>query len=207
MVVLFVHGMGRSPLSGWPLLRRLRQAKMETQTFGYTATFQEFDFIVGRLKNRIEQLAAISEYVVVGHSLGGVLLRAALNSLPQGTALPRCVYLLGSPLLPSCLAMRFKENLIFRAIVGDCGQVLASPERMSAIGPLAMPTVGIAGIGGVISRYSPFGNEVNDGVVSVSEVSAPWLSSHLQVPVVHTFLPSSGLVARIIIHDIAQSLG
>lgn len=39
MRVLFVHGMGRTPLSGWPLLHRLRQAGLRTTTFGYTTAF------------------------------------------------------------------------------------------------------------------------------------------------------------------------
>ena len=75
---LFVHGMGRSPLSGWPLLRRLRGAGLETQTFGYAVTIHGFSAIVERLSARIEKLARQGDYILIGHSLGGVLLRAAL---------------------------------------------------------------------------------------------------------------------------------
>src|SRR5512138_3517547 len=109
MIVLFVHGMGRSPLSGWPLLHRLRRAGMKTGSFMYVPAFERFDSIVTRLTNRIERLAATGSYVVIGHSLGGVLLRAALNALPHDTARPRHVYLLGSPVLPSRLAVRLER--------------------------------------------------------------------------------------------------
>ncbi|MDD1611798.1 MAG: hypothetical protein LUQ57_01510 [Methylococcaceae bacterium] len=42
MQALFVHGMGRSPLSGWPILLRLNANGMKVSTFRYLATFQVF---------------------------------------------------------------------------------------------------------------------------------------------------------------------
>lgn len=110
MIILFVHGMGRSPLSGWRLLRHLRRVGLETRTFGYLVAFENYDAIVARLRTRISLLAITDDYIVIGHSLGGVLLRATLNVLPPGSALPRHVYLLGSPVLASRLATRLKNN-------------------------------------------------------------------------------------------------
>lgn len=201
MIVLFVHGMGRTPLSGWRLLRRLRRAGLKTATFGYSVVFENFDIIVARLRTRIAPLAATEDYMVIGHSLGGVLLRAALNSLPPGTALPRHVYLLGSPVLASRVAARLQNYGLFRILTGDCGQLLGSVDRMSMIGPPAVPATGIVGTRGISNWFGIFGDEVNDGLVSVSEVNAPWLTSCVQVPVFHTLLPSSALVADIILHD------
>lgn len=205
--MLFVHGMGRSPVSGWLLMRRLRQAGAKTTTFSYSATFENVDSIVARLRERISRLAKADGYVVVGHSLGGVLLRAAINSLPPDTAPPRLVYLLGSPIGPSRLAVRLQSNVIFRILTQDCGQLLGSTERMAAVGPLSAPTTAIAGVRGWVSWQGLFGSELNDGVVSVSEVSAPWLSSPVQVPVAHTLLPSAGLVVEIILQGLAQHEG
>lgn len=207
MIALFVHGMGRTSFSGWPLLRRLRRAGLRARTFGYSVAFENCDAIVARLRVQLLLLAATDDYIVVGHSLGGVLLRAALNSLPPGSALPRHVYLLGSPVLASRLATRLKNNGLFRALAGDCGQLLGSADRMKVVGPLAVPTMGIVGIRGISGRYTPFGDEANDGLVSVSEAKAPWLTSCVQVPVFHTLLPSSALVADIIVQDMAQNAG
>jgi len=204
MIALFIHGMGRTPLSGSRLLRRLRRAGLQTRTFGYSATFEDCDTIVARLRTRLALLAATDDYIVIGHSLGGVLLRAALNLLPSGSPLPRHVYLLGSPVLASRIATRLKSNWLFRIFTGDCGQLLGSPDRMKAIGPLAVPTTGIVGVRGASGRYTPFGDEANDGLVSVSEGVAPWLSNQVQVPVFHTLLPSSVLVANIIVREVMQ---
>ena len=199
--------MGRTPLSGWRLLRRLCRAGLKTRTFGYSVVFDNFDTIVARLRTQIALLAATEEYIVIGHSLGGVLLRAALSSLPPGSVVPRHVYLLGSPVLASRIATRLKNNRLFRALTGDCGQLLGSVDRMNAIGPPAVPVTGIVGTRGISDWFGIFGDEVNDGLVSVSEVSAPWLTSCVQVPVFHTLLPSSQLVADIILQDVAQNTG
>jgi pimeloyl-ACP methyl ester carboxylesterase len=207
VTVLFIHGMGRTPLSGWRLLRRLRRAGLKTATFGYSVIFDNFDAIEARLRTQIALLAATDEYIVIGHSLGGVLLRAALTSLPAGAALPRHVYLLGSPVLASRIATRLKNMGLFRILTGDCGQLLGSVDRMNAIGPPAVPATGIVGTRGISNRFGIFEDEVNDGLVSLSEVCAPWLTSCVQVPVFHTLLPSSPLVADIILQHMAQNAG
>jgi pimeloyl-ACP methyl ester carboxylesterase len=198
MIVMFVHGMGRSPLSGWPLMRQLRRSGLRTDSFGYVAAIEEFEAIVSRLLSRLEQLAEAGPYAVVGHSLGGVLLRAALNELPSEMRQPEHLFLLGSPIAPSRLAAKLQRNVVFRVLAGDCGQLLGSVERMAMIGPTRVTATGIAGNRGLIGSFGPFGEEPNDGVVSLSEVSASWLAAVRQVRVVHTLLPSSNDVARII---------
>lgn len=207
MLVLFVHGMGRTPLSGWPLLRRLRQAGLRTTTFGYTTAFENFNSITLRLISKVSKVAGDGSYILVGHSLGGVLIRAALNELPKDVERPRHVFLLGSPIQTSRLAVRLKNNLVYRAFTGDCGQLLASRARMKEIGSLSETTTSIAGVRGIANGRGLFGDEPNDGVVSITEVSAPWLSNQKQVPIVHTLLPASGRVAEAILHEVSANAG
>ncbi|MEO8545568.1 MAG: hypothetical protein ABI434_18445 [Burkholderiaceae bacterium] len=199
MQVLFVHGMGRSPLSGWPMLSRLQRAGLKTCTFGYCVSVADFATIRHRLVRRIAQLAAQGDYVLVGHSLGGVLLRAALHALPGTVAAPRHLYLLGSPMHASRLAQRLQGHLVYRAMTGDCGQLLASQTRMDGIGPVAVATTCIVGTKGIALTGGPFGAEPNDGVVGLSEVSADWVGEQICVPVLHSWLPSSWLVSDILL--------
>ena len=140
--------------------------------------------------------------MLIGHSLGGVLIRAALNMLPQPVKRPRHVFLLGSPIQAARLAVRMQRNVLYRAITGDCGQLLVSPERMNEIGALHELATSIVGICRIANGKGPFGNEPNDGIVSVGEASAPWLSDQRQVPVFHTLLPASGKVAKLILREI-----
>jgi hypothetical protein len=190
-------------MSGWSLLRRLREAKIQTHTFSYVAAFQEFSQIRQRLVQRISELSVAGDYIVVGHSLGGVLLRAALTSLLPGTRRPKHIFLIGSPIQPSQLALRFRRNIVFRAFAGDCGQLLGSAKRMAEIGSLSEPTTSIVGVRGAPLLSRVFNGEQNDGVVSLSEVSADWIGSQIRVPVIHTFLPSNELVAKLIVDSIA----
>lgn len=202
MHVLFVHGMGRSPLSGMPILFRLRRHGYATSTFGYVAALQNFDAIRQRLCQSIARIAAHGDYVLVGHSLGGVLLRSALAQLPPTTNAPKHVFLLGSPIRPSRLAQKLRRRWIYRALTGDAGQLLASSERMAKIGALSASTTSVLGTKGIRGKYSPFLHEENDGVVAVSELTADWISEEIRVPVTHTFLPSSSRVADILIQKL-----
>lgn len=199
MHVLFVHGMGRSPLSGMPILFRLRRHGYATSAFGYVAALQNFDAIRQRLCKTIARIAAQGDYVLVGHSLGGVLLRSALAELALTTNAPKHVFLLGSPIRPSRIANKLSERFLYKAFTGDCGQLLASSEKMAKIGALSARTTSVLGTKGIKGKYSPFLHEENDGVVAVSELTADWISEEIRVPVTHTFLPSSSLVADILI--------
>ena len=205
MQVLFVHGMGRSPLSGGVLLWKLRRAGLTTRTFGYSVSFEDFPRIRDRLVAVISRLAAHGDYVLVGHSLGGVLLRAAIKALPAGTRLPSQLFLLGSPVRPSRLAERFGTNFLFRLVTLDCGRLLASPRRMAEIGAVVVPTICIAGISGFAGARSYFPGESNDGIVSLSEVAAYWAVEHVEVPVFHTLMPSSPRVAKLVLQRIRKT--
>ena len=201
MHILFVHGMGRTPLSGQRMLYKLRKQGLHTSSFLYVAALQKFESIEHRLISRIEELAASDDYVLVGHSLGGVLLRSAVNKLQVGTTLPVHMFLLGSPIRASSIARKLSKRLVYKFLTGDCGKVLSSESRMLSIGTSKVKQTNITniiGVRGLKGRFSPFGVELNDGVVSVSETSAPWIKDEVHVPVNHTLLPSSSIVARLI---------
>ena len=149
MQLLFVHGMGRSPLSGGLMLWLLKRSGFRVRVFGYSVSFDDFAGIRARLVERISQVAAQGDYVLVGHSLGGVLLRAALNDLPSGTRKASHLFLLGSPVRPARLANRLRNNLIYKTITRDCGRLLGSAERMAELGPVAVPTTVVVGVRGL----------------------------------------------------------
>ncbi|MBT7442816.1 MAG: alpha/beta hydrolase [Methylococcales bacterium] len=182
------------------MMNLLRRAGLKTASFGYTTTFEDFTSINTRLVKQIISLAKTDRYIVVGHSLGGVLLRAALNSLPVTINRPDQVFLLGSPVHASRLAKYLKNNILYRAFTGDCGQLLSSSKRMHQVGPLKDTTTSIMGVKGISITKKFFGEEPNDGVVSISEVNDNWIYSKIQVQIVHTLLPSSRHVTKIILN-------
>jgi len=203
MHILFVHGMGRTPLSGVPILVRLRANGYTTGVFGYSAAFRCFDSIRDRLIRRVIQIASQGDYALVGHSLGGVLLRDALAKLPKEVIRPKHLFLLGSPIRSARLAVGMRNRILFRAMTGDCGQLLASNQRMQAIGPSNVETTIIIGTKGFNGDSGPFFGEINDGIVAASEAHADWVTDEVQVPVIHTLLPASYRVARILLNRLS----
>lgn len=203
MHVLFVHGMGRTPISGMIIQWRLRRDDHSTSSFSYSTAFQDFDAIRDRLCKRITGIASGGEYTLYGHSLGGVLIRSALAELSPGIHPPAHVFLLGSPIAPARMAKLLRRKCLYRMLTGDCGQLLASDERMGAVGPLAVRTTSIIGVRGVNGHRSPFGEEPNDGVVATSELAAEWIAEEIRVPVIHTLLPASLRVANIMLERLA----
>lgn len=202
---LFVHGMGRSSLNWWPIVRRFERRGIEAETFGYSVFLRSFDEIVERLRVRIEGLAERGEeYVVVGHSLGGVLLRAALAQLKPGTRMPQRLFLLGSPIGASRLAKGLKKSGIFPFLTQDCGRLLGSDDRMKSIPKASVPTTAIIGVKGWTGKLSPFGDEQNDGIVSVKEVSADWFEETIFRRELHTLLPMSTKVADLMLERMIE---
>ena len=199
MNVLFVHGMGRSSFSWIAMRIRFIASGISCSVFDYSVAKQDFSSIVDDLLESIARVSIRGDYIVVGHSLGGVLLRVAIDMLPVEISLPKKLFLLGSPIAPSQLANRLNNFSIFDKLTGDCGNLLGSQEKMASIPIPKIPTIAIVGTSGVTGPLSPFGSEINDGVVSISEVSADWFCEMIHVPVIHTFLPSSKLVSKIIL--------
>ncbi len=199
MQILFVHGMGRSALSGWPMLFQLKKAGLHTASFSYSVSLQSFDHIYKKLIRQLIDVAAQGDYVLIGHSLGGVLIRAALRSLPTDIRKPKHIFLLGSPLQAALLAQKFQASPLFRWVTRDCGNLLGSSQRMSEICIPNLPITAIVGIKGFSGKWSPFGSEVNDGVVALSEVSSRLISDQIKLPVIHSLLPANQQVAEVIL--------
>lgn len=181
------------------MLHYLRRAGLKTTCFGYFVSRESFADIRQRLSHEIVKIAEQGEYVLIGHSLGGVLIRAAVEALPEHVARPNHVFLLGSPQKPARLAKSFTAFALFRALTQDCGALLASDDRMADIGRLHTPVTSIVGVKGIDWRYAPFYGQPNDGIVAVDEVSADWLTDQIRLPIVHGLLPSSRKVAQIIL--------
>ena len=204
MQALFVHGMGRTPLSGFPLLWRLRQRGISTHGFFYSVTFQSFRAISQRLQRKIAIVAAQGEYVLIGHSLGGVLIRDAVAALPPEIRRPQRIFLLGSPIRPSRMAQRVHRNWLFRLFTRDCGQLLASEARMEQVAGCDVPTTSIVGTCRILVLSRFFGEEENDGVVSHSEITANWITEEIRVRVTHTFIPSNRRVTELVVARIVE---
>jgi hypothetical protein len=183
--VILVHGLGRSPVSMLGLSRHLRRAGHTTESFGYVAALEQFTRIRQRLRERLEDAARRARFAVVGHSLGGLLLRHALHGL---TPAPVHFVMLATPNQPPRLARRLRRFWPFRLATGQAGQLLADPDFYAGLPPLTVPYTIVAGTAGPRGRWSPFGHEPNDWLVAVSETLVHETDRPFLLPVEHTFM-------------------
>jgi len=196
MRLLLIHGMGRTPLSLALLGRRLAQQGHSVHYFGYAAFHESFDQIVARLVATLRTVANRHPYALIGHSLGGILARAALPALAQ--MLPRQLVMLAPPNQAPLLARQLRRHLLYRLTTRDCGDKLADRAFYETLPQPMIRTTIIAGTAGPRGRWSPFGNQPNDGVVAVEETRLGPNVELILVPAVHTLIMNSPQVTRTI---------
>lgn len=195
MDAILIHGMGRTPAAMSILAVRLRAANIRPHLFGYSVTFERWDECVQRYKNFIEKHVGANDYIIVGHSLGTVLTRV---TLPKLTHKPAACFFLAPPARVPKVARTFAHRGLIRLFMGDVGKILADKKFMDSLPLPDVPTKIYAGVAGPRGRYSPFGEEPNDGLLTVNETLLP--SVPLQtVPALHTFIMNSKIVTRDIV--------
>lgn len=203
MKILLIHGLGRTSLSLLSLEWRLRRDGWATEQFAYAAFLESYSQIAERLQQRLQEIASQGSYGIIAHSLGGLLTRSALAR--ARFPLPKQVVMLGTPNRPPRLAALAWRLAPFQWFTGQCGLNLASPKFFAQLPPLQSCYTIIAGTEGPRGFWSPFGFEVNDGIVALSETKISDSDRPLELPVNHTFMMNAPTVQETIIQ--ALSLG
>ena len=189
---LLVHGLWRTPICMLGLGRRLRADGVEVRQFAYVSVAESYERIVQRLAAQLAPLAALPPYAVVGYSLGGILLRAALARV-EGTP-PVHLVMLGTPNRAPLLARRLAVYAPFDWALGESGSKLAQEAFFRDLPLPGCPYTIIAGTRGPRGRLSPFHDAVNDGIVAVDETRIHPDDPVTMVPVTHAFLPNASAV-------------
>jgi alpha-beta hydrolase superfamily lysophospholipase len=203
MRLLLVHGMGRTPLSMARLARFLRREGHRVERLGYVAAVESFDRIRRRVRHRLETMAATGDpYAVVGHSLGGLALRAALPGL---TPAPAHLVMLATPNQAPRLARRLRRFWPYRLVGGESGQLLARPEFFARLPVPPVPYTIIAGSAGPRGKRSPFGGEDNDWLVATDETKIASDDHPTVLPVGHTFMMNDRQVHAAILRALLSS--
>jgi hypothetical protein len=204
MKILLIHGLSRTPLSLLTLERRLQQAGWATEQFAYAAFLESYDRIADRLRTRLHTIATQEPYSIVAHSLGGLLTRSALGQAHH--ALPGHIVMLGTPNRQPRLALYANQVPLFQWWTGQCGANLANRAFFTQLPHLESPYTIVAGTRGPRGSWSPFGEDVNDGIVALSETQ---LSSHdrvITLPVYHTFMMNDRAVQETVIQALKSEL-
>lgn len=185
-----------------PLARAGRERGYEPLNLGYpsrTHTVSELAEIVARA---IASFAPGSTLDLITHSMGGIVLRAAVAAgLLPAERVHRVVMLAppnqGSE-LPDVLRRKPALERVYRAALGPAGAELGTESDST---PLALPPppfefAVIAGSRSLNPLSSTLVPGVNDGTVSVERASHPAMRALLVVPHSHGFLMRAPVVIR-----------
>lgn len=200
MDAILIHGMGRTPAAMSILAARLRASNIRPHLFGYSVTFERWDECIQRLEKFAAKRVKTNDYIVIGHSLGTVLTRATLPGLIHK---PIACFFLAPPTQVCKAARNFAHRRLIQFLMGEIGQVLADKQFMESLPLPGVPTKIYAGVAGPRGRYSPFGEEPNDGLLTVKETLLPGTPMQT-VPSIHTFIMNSKIVTQDIVR-IAKS--
>jgi pimeloyl-ACP methyl ester carboxylesterase len=188
--VILLHGLGR----GRAIMRRMERALLTAgwvvANVGYPSLRRPLDHHADAVRGIARAMHAdgAREIALVGHSLGGLVARAAAaDAAEDGWPLGRMV-LLGSPAQGSIVAHAVKDFAPFRIIAGDCGQAVTPYQAVRV--PVPATEIAVIAGGNGKAGYNPFLDGDNDGLVTVAETRLPGMEADfLILRSLHSRLP------------------
>ena len=194
-VVVYVYGLWLTGLEGGFLRKRLSvELNAETHAFRYPSVSADISANARTLAKFLSSLRTDSLHLV-GHSLGGLVIRKMFE-MGQGTHLPpgRLVCM-GSPLNGSRAALNLLRAPFGKLLVGrGVQEELENPRGRPWGGERDLGVIaGNLGVG--LGRLVGISGAPSDGTIFVEETRLAGITHHLIVPVSHIGLPYSKLVA------------
>ena len=201
MNVLLVHGLGRTPCSLFGLASALRREGHGTRFFAYSTTLEPLSRIIRRLVDRLRRMSHCGEPVgLVGHSLGGLLLRLALVQVPE-LPVGRLI-MLGTPNRGSRVGGYFSRWRPFRLFTRTCHRLLTFPAAFGLAAAPAAPYVVVAGTAGPRHPRYIFKDRPNDGIVSVEETRVDDETTPQEVPALHSFIMDHPAARALVLREL-----
>jgi pimeloyl-ACP methyl ester carboxylesterase len=176
------------------LARRLRGRGFAVHAFSYPSVRADLHANAARLARFLESLDAETVHLV-GHSLGGILIRALFHYHPEQK--PGRVVTLGTPHGGCRVAQQLNRHGFWRRAMGrGVAQLLAGEPQQWMPPPREIGAIcgtRSFGLGRFLYRGLP---RPNDGLLTVKESGFAGAREHLALPVSHTGMMFSRTVAR-----------
>ena len=201
-IAVLVHGLGRSRSSMSKMRKALSEQGWEVLDMGYPSTRRSLEEHAEQLGGLLDRLAedGIERVDFVTHSLGGIVVRAALardDAWQQQLEVGRLV-MLAPPSQGSALAQALKDFLPFRFVLGEVGPQLSLDEADKVPAPSCRFAV-VAAQRGDGGGWNPLLKGKDDGVVRVEETKLAGMEDFLLVRGLHTFVMDKAEVVEAVI--------
>jgi pimeloyl-ACP methyl ester carboxylesterase len=184
--VVLMHGLWLSGAFLFFLARHLRRCGFRVHTFSYASVRKDLCANAADLQAFVARLDAPIVHFV-GHSLGGIVIRALFHYFPQQR--PGRIVTLATPHGGSHVGERIARSTLGRRMLG------ASVRQLLARVPQAwaLPDRDI----GVISGTVPIGagrlfsnrRATNDGLLTLDEAALPGATDAIELRLAHTAMP------------------
>ncbi|MEZ5729432.1 MAG: alpha/beta fold hydrolase [Burkholderiaceae bacterium] len=194
--VVLLHGLGRSKSAMWRLENRLEGAGFKVESIGYRSLSQSPAQIIEAVERQIRACcgAVDGKLHFVGHSLGGLLIRAYLqrHDVPE---LGRVV-LIGTPNQGTEIVDRFRDRWWMR-LAGPTARALGTNDDSlpSSLAPPYYPVGVIAGVTGSGRNDAVLPGD-DDGLVSVEATKLEGMTDFVVVDSGHSLMRYSDEVAN-----------
>ena len=195
-VVVLLHGLGRNVTSMWLLASRLEDAGYYVHRVGYSSLDQKPDDILKDISLQINQCCQKHNQSVhfVGHSLGGLMVRAYL----QNNKIDRLgkVVLLGTPNKGSEMADYFSNSCLID-LVGPTAKALGTDNNGFAQS-LKLPYYPVGIIAGEMNcnLNNPVIPGKDDGLVSIEATKVDGVTDFIIIKTGHSMMRYNSEVAE-----------
>lgn len=198
-LVVLLHRLGRSRSAMWLLAACLEEAGFRVERIGYSSLRRSPEEIIGDITRQIDACCTDGSHEVrfVGHSLGGLLIRAYL----QENRVERLgsVVLVGTPNHGTGVVDKFRDNCLF-SLLGPTTAALGTdadglPNRLSR------PYYPVGIVAGI--NQSEWNDDwlpgPDDGLVPVESTKLPGMADFIEVESSHLMMRYNKEVARQVI--------
>jgi len=188
-LVLLLHGLFRSKDSFGDMPKRLWDAGYEAAGLNYPSMQESIQVSADRLNLLLDRLEETDRVSFVTHSLGSIVLRAALakpSAWRDRVALNRIV-LIAPPSRGSAVANLLADFPPYQWLTGDAGQELTT-EATAELPGLDAPFGIIAGGRGDGEGFNPMIDGDDDGTLAVAETELQGSLDFLLIDSLHSFV-------------------
>ena len=195
-IVVLLHGLGRSNTAMWRLAGRLEDDGYDVYQVGYSSIKTTPDEMIETITEQINACCISTPRTVhfVGHSLGGLLIRAYLSS-HRPPELGNTV-LLGTPNNGSSVADQVADHALVEYLLPVAIELGTDPDSFpNRLPPPDYPVGIIAGVvDSELREY--FLPEPNDGIVPVESTRLEGMTDFIEIPSGHSMMRYDADVAK-----------
>lgn len=188
--LILLHGLGRTRWSLWPVARAAVRREYTVCSIGYPSRHAPVEQLAEFVAAEIDRAMPGERFSVVTHSLGGIVLRAAVAAGLLAAGRVHRAVMLAPPNRGSELAELLRRNPVYRLATGPAGQQIGmGPESLPRSLPPPPFELGvIAGDRSLNPFFSRAFSDASDGKVSVASATIEGMRDMVVVPRSHTFI-------------------